>query len=130
MRIERGLKQAGLGRMLRPPPGQTWVSAVERDKFRPGFEELGQLAEALSVAPLYILQGEAAGLSEFMQRIIGVERLLDDRARRTVLAVVDSEASHHEDWEHPGVAMPRAADEPAPHEAPRRGRRWRGGRVA
>lgn len=70
LRKERGLSQAALGSMLSTDRQQSWVSGIERDEFRPSYEEARELAAALSVSVLWLMYEEERGDDSSSYRIV------------------------------------------------------------
>lgn len=103
VRIDRNLSQGGLAAMCPPYTragkttvrSSTWLSNIENGKYEPSIGDLVAIADALCVTTGYLLTGEDSGDTEFVARIRGMERHLDERGRRAVIATAEREAEEY-----------------------------------
>jgi transcriptional regulator with XRE-family HTH domain len=98
LRIDAGFaKQASLARLIPSTKSRTgyrhssWLSRLERDELEPDLADLAGLARALGVSVNLLVLGDEAPDSEFVDRMRGYEAQLDERGKRSVLAVADRE---------------------------------------
>lgn len=122
-RLERGLSQDGVAALCPPYTrgGKTtartgaWLGYIEKEQGEPSLSDLIEISRILQADVRWILTGEESGDSEFIARLRGIEPLLDERAKRTVLRTAAGEAED--------AALPAAtATPPVPPRRPTRQR--------
>lgn len=132
--MRRDLTQDALAALMPLERGKSrsdrWIAGVEKGEIkslRPRDTEA--LAIHLHISVSYLVMGKTAEESEFIASIRGLERFLGPPQRRQLLALLQSMATEHPDWQHPGIEQPRAAEAPAEYSAerPQQTRRARGG---
>lgn len=84
IRIERNLSLEGLAGLLPEQHHFTWISKVEKNQVNLKLSDIYSLAEALHVDAGWLLSGDRDD-SEFVARLRGMEKTMDERGRQTVL---------------------------------------------
>lgn len=67
-----------------------WVYGVEQGKHSPSPDDLQSLAQVLELSVERLISGDSTD-SEFIDRLRSLERSLDERGKRTVIAVAQQQ---------------------------------------